>query len=408
MLDDRYGIAMEHHMKRIGTQSSKWDCLPIDDTLPYIALSVADMDFPCSDAIRRAMIKRAELGLYGYTDLPADHEEVVSRWLAHTHGWDVAPENIVSAHRIVQVVSLLVARLTNMGDGVALFSPSYSPLERAISLNDRTVNHIDLKLEDGKYTLDRAEAEKILSHSRALLLINPHNPTGKVWTEDELSWIASTCRKYDLFIMTDDIHAEFVNEGHVHTFIASLPDATDRAFTFTSPAKAFNIPGLETTHVTVHNEHLRNALKSELDRAGFHNPSFFSDVATRAAYEQSAEWLAAVRGQIQQNIDATRRFCEKTPGLTMIEPEGTYLVWIDARATGLTEDEIHEHWYENCHVVPSLGTSFGPKYGGFIRLNVATEASALAEVFDRLTNPWTPSRRRRRTPLRPQFERTTT
>lgn len=290
----------------------------------------------------------------------------------------------MSAHRIVQVLALILHLHTQPGDGVVLFTPSYSPLEHAIGLNGRTARRVPLVEVGSRYHLDRSATEDALKDARALLLVNPHNPVGKVWTEDELSWLADAAAARDVLILSDDVHADFAHPGHRHRFLLDVaPQAGSRTYLFTSPAKTFNIPGLETTHVVVPDPGLRDQLTRALRAAGFHNPSFFSDAATRAAYRESDDWLTKVKGIVATNLDVLRETVEAFDGVRLIEPEGTFLAWVDATAAG-TEAELRRFITDQSHVVPSFGTDFGPEYDGYLRVNLACSEAQFREAMSRL------------------------
>lgn len=366
------------------SQASKWRPLPHDPVLPWIPLSVADMDIPCSPAIVEAVVERARQGFYTYTDLPDDHTEIVVARLRELHGWDLPGEHVLSAQRIVQMVALALRSFTEPGDGVLLFTPSYGPLERAIELNHRRAVRIPLVLRGGGYELDRGAVADALPHVTAALLVNPHNPVGKVWTRDELTWLAAGFCEHDVLVLSDDVHAEFVRAGHRHHFLAQLDDGiAARSITFTSPAKSFNIPGLETTHAIIPDGELRRRMRHELLAAGFHNPSYFSHVATRAAYQSSDGWLAEVSAVVESNLARLRTTVAGLDNHALIEPEGTFLAWIDARPS--SEEALQRLWGAGAHLAPSYGTDFGAEYVGFLRINLATPVEVFAEAMTRLS-----------------------
>ncbi len=342
------------------------------------------MDIRCAPAIVEAVVQRAREGVYGYTDLPGDHTAVVVARLRQEHGWDVPDEHVVSAQRIVQMVALALRSSTEPGDGVLLFTPSYGPLERAIELNQRRPVRVPLLLQSGSYGLDRRAVAEALPHVAAALLVNPHNPVGKVWTRDELMWLAARFRQHNVLVLSDDVHMDFVRAGHRHHFLAQLDDGVaDRSITFTSPAKSFNILGLETTHAIIPNDALRRRMRHELQAGGFHNPSFFSDVATRAAYQHSATWLDDVRGIVESNLERLRHTLIGLRDHVLIEPEGTFLAWVDARPT--SEEELRRLWGAGAHLAPSYGTDFGPEYAGFLRVNLATPTEIFSQAMSRLS-----------------------
>lgn len=323
----------------------------------------------------------AEFGLYGYTDLPADHAEVVASWLGRVLGAEFEPGHILYANRVVQVFATALRTLTEPGGRVALFTPSYSPLEVTITENGRDTVRLPLLLQDGRYVLDRELVERTLPSVKILLLVNPHNPVGKAWSGAELEWLAAACERHGVLIVSDEVHAAFYWGERSHRFIGEL---VPRSITFTSPAKTFNLPGLEITHVIIPDDELRATIGQAQHAAGFHNPSYMAHSATVAAYDGSSDaWLEETKRTITANLADLRAAVAGWDSISLIEPQATFLAWLDARAVG--DERVLREWFvDRARVYPSFGTDFGPEYDGFLRLNLATPQELFTTALDRL------------------------
>lgn len=373
---------------RFGTDSPKWDA---PDVPPGgIAASVADMDFPCSEPIRRAMAERAELGVFGYTVLAADHFDVVSRFLAYQHGWAVPTEQMLYCNRVVQALYLVLEQYTEVGDAVLIHTPAYSPLMTGVQRAGRTLITQPLENSAGKYEIDFEALERSFAAGvRIFLFVNPHNPTGRVWTTEEMRQIADLCHKYSVLIFSDDVHADFVRPGYQHTFISSLDEGTaNRTITCTSPGKTFNVPGLEITHLIIPHPQMRREIRALSGAVGFHNPSFFASAVTRAAYEDSLPWLISLRSYLEDNLELLlRTFETEMPQLQVTPPEGTYLAWV--RGTGeFSAPEILEKLARDAQISVSPGTNYGKEFGSFFRINYAMPRSVLQKLLDQLCSSY--------------------
>ncbi|MNJ53143.1 Cystathionine beta-lyase PatB [compost metagenome] len=244
-----------------------------------------------------------------------------------------------------------------------------------------------LQFVRGRYEIDFEDMEQRMRQGvKIVLLISPHNPVGRVWTRAELERIASLCVKYDALIVSDDIHADFIHEGHEHTVIAKLSEeAANRSIICTSPGKTFNLASLEIANIIIPNERIRERFKEGLQQAGIHNPTFFAVPALELAYTMCDDWLRALREYLTDNIAFTKSFIkERMPELTVIEPEGTYLLWVDCRAVDTTESGLKQWIEQIARVSVSFGCSFGVDGEGFIRINIATPRSVLQAALERI------------------------
>lgn len=414
---------------RFGTDSAKWDGARAAYGDGVIALSVADMDIPAPASVTAAVTERARSGLYGYTDLPDDHFAAVRDWLAERHGWAPDPGHLLYASRIVEAVPLMLRLWTAPGDGVLVHTPGYQPLREAVTSNGRRVVESPLRYREGRYEMDFDQMAAAVTEQgvTATLLCSPHNPTGRVWSRAELERFAEFAVRHDLLVVSDDVHADFTGpaftedrgphgrggsrphgspprgtadapplRGRPHTFLASLgKDIAARTVTATSPGKTFNLAGLEIATLIVDDPERRTRLAAALRAAGLHNPTFFAAAALRAGYREGA-WLDRLGGYLTGNLALLRdTVAEELPAVRMVEPEGTYLAWLDlsrlraAADDAAAEAEPAETIARRAGVVLSAGSSFGAAYRDFARINLATPRPLLAEALDRLTRPHT-------------------
>ena len=374
-------------VSRFGTNCAKWDGMAETMGKDMLALSVADMDLRTPQAVIDKMTEMAQHGIYGYTDPFASYYQAVQRWVDSAYGWSVPEEWIVFCPRIVQAVSLVVQQFTEKGDRILIHTPAYQPIAKTVTLNERLLVESPLLREQGKYVIDFEDMEQRMREGvKLVLLCSPHNPIGRVWTREELERIAELCCRYDALIVSDDIHADFIHEGHEHTIIAKLSEeVAQRSIICTSPGKTFNLASLEIANIIIPNERLRDHFKMSLQQAGIHNPTFFAIPALEVAYTECDDWLISVRGYIDDNIAFTRSFfAEHFPELSIDKPEGTYLLWVDCTALSAKEEELKRWLEQEARINVSWGTSFGPGGEGFIRLNVATPRALLAEALNRM------------------------
>lgn len=374
-------------VSRFGTNCAKWDGMAQSMGSDMIALSVADMDLPAPPMVVDKVAEAARHGIYGYTDPFPPYFEAVRTWLDKAYDWQVEPDWIVFCPRIIQAVSVIIQKFTEIGDQVLIHTPVYQPVAKAVTLNDRILVESPLILTHGRYEIDFEDMERRMREGvKMILLISPHNPVGRVWTRDELERMAELCIRYDALIVSDDIHADFIHEGHEHTVIAKLSEeVANRSIICTSPGKTFNLASLEIANIIIPNDELRGRFKHGLLQAGIHNPTFFSVPALEVAYTSCDEWLTELRAYIKDNIAYARAFiADHMPELSVIGPEGTYLLWIDCTAVSSHEKDLVEWIQEKARVSVSFGSSFGPGGEGFIRVNVATPRQILQEGLERL------------------------
>ena len=355
-----------------------------EDTLPFW---IADMDFKVADCITDALRDRVEHGIYGYSDTGVSYFRALAGWEKKHFNWDIRPEWLIKTPGVVPAINIAIKALTEENDAVLINQPVYHPFHAAVTQNNRKLINSPLILKDGHYEIDFADLEeKIKTHKvKAAVLCSPHNPVGRVWSKEELRTYAEICRKYNIAVICDEIHADFVFKGHKHIPFASVSkDAADRSVTCTAPSKTFNIAGLQTSNILIPNESIRNKFKAVLDSFGYERPNVMGIIAAEAAY-RGEEWLAAVWEYIENNLAFIKKFLAgRLPKMKLIEPEGTYLLWIDCNAYDITDKELENKLLYDAKLWLDMGSMFGPKGNKFFRFNIACPKSILEKGLGQL------------------------
>lgn len=371
------------------------DCLKFDaavrrgrpaDVLP---LWVADMDFPTAPAIIDALQQRVRHGIFGYSEADPDrYHAVLDHWFTKRHGWHIEKDWLVQTPGVVFALATAVKAFTKPGDTVLLQQPVYYPFSEVIVDNRRKRVSSDLVLKDGHYEIDFADVEqKIVDNDvKLFLLCSPHNPVGRVWTRDELTRLGDICLRHHVIVVADEIHEDFVWPGHTHLPFASLGEAyAQQAIVCTSPSKTFNIAGLQVSNIFIANPDLRIRFKKEIDRAGYSQLNTLGLTASEAAYTAGEPWLDELKRYIKGNIDFLAAYtADHLPQLTLIQPEGTYLLWLDFRQLGLSEPEREDLLLHRAKLWLDSGAIFGKVGAGFERINVACPRSTLEQALTQL------------------------
>ena len=356
-----------------------------EDVLP---LWGADMDFETSSYIEDALTERVKEGIFGYSDVQTPYFEIIRDWMIRHHDWEPQEKWLIKTPGVVFALAMAVKAYTDPGDKVLLQQPVYYPFSEVITDNGREVVSNDLVLtEDGTYKIDFADFEqKIIANGiKLFLLCSPHNPVGRVWTKEELEKIGDICVKHGVTVVSDEIHNDFIWEG-THTVFAGIKkEFADISVTCTSPSKTFNLASMLISNIFIPNQILRRKFRKEMDRAGISQLSVLGLVATEAAYAHGDEWYAAMKNYVRDNIAFARAYVEENlPGVRMIDTQGTYLIWLDFRQTGLTIEQLdHKIIYEAGLWLDS-GKIFGKTGEGFERINVACPRAVLQEALDRI------------------------
>ena len=342
------------------------------DILPFW---VADMDFRAPAPVIDALKVRAEHGIFGYTQVKDDYFAVLQNWFRTRHDWTVERRELILTPGVVFAIATAIRAFTIKGDAVLIQQPVYYPFANMIRQNERVIVDNPLRLIEGRYEIDFADFEqKIIEHRvKLFILCSPHNPVGRVWTRAELEQIAAVCLRHNVIVVADEIHEEFVRPGFRHIPFASLSEeAAAITVTCTSPSKTFNLAGLQISNIFIRNTQLRRRFKEELGRTGYDEPNTLGLTGAKVAYEHGAEWLTQLLAYIEENHARTKSFlAAHLPKVQIIEPEGTYLLWLDFRAYGLSDEALNEKIIREARLWLDDGPIFGAGGSGFQRINIA-------------------------------------
>ncbi len=377
---------------RSGTQSLKWGSLlaKAESDFAPLSLSVADMDFPCAQPIIDALHRRVERQIFGYSDYNAPEvRAVVQHWYAQRFDWQINAEHIVFSPGVVPAIAFLIHALTAPGDGVIIQRPVYYPFTASIENSGRRVVNNPLRYEHGAYTMDYADLEQKLANpaNKGLLLCSPHNPVGRVWTADELRQVVAIAQKYDKWIICDEIHSDLVRRGVQHQPLLKLcPDYAEHIIVCTAPSKTFNLAGMQMSNIIIPNEQYRRKWHAiTYNEFGIAMAGPMGIAAMMAAYTEGAGWLEQVLDYVDGNVEFTRQFLEqRLPKAHLVEPEGTYLLWIDLRAYCKDANELERKMLKEAGVVLDEGYIFGEEGIGFERINAACPRSVLQACLERM------------------------
>ncbi|MGH1578797.1 MalY/PatB family protein [Planktotalea sp.] len=348
---------------------------------------VADMDFRVAPSILSALEKRALHGVFGYEAVPDGLIPALRSWLLTRHGWQVEPPDILRAPNVLNSISMALNLFTKAGDGVIVQPPVFFDFKDILEENGRRMVENPLLLIAGRYEMDFAGLETLASDpaTKMLFMCNPQNPVGRVWSKDELLRLGGICRKHGVLVVADEIHGDITLGGHAYTPFASISDTdADNSITCLSPAKSFNIASCCSAFTVVPNPERRRAFMAENSRLTVNKNNAFASVAMQAAYESGAAWLDAAIGYIEGNLALVRARVEPVPEVTLIEPEGTFLLWLDFRALGLAPDDLTQFLREQAGWAITRGIAFGESGAGFARLNIACRRARLDQALGAL------------------------
>lgn len=379
----------EEIIDRTGTSCLKYDFgierKGRDDLIP---LWVADMDFRLPDEILMEIKKRVDHGIFGYTDLKPEYKNSVCRWFRERHGWNVNPDWITVTPGVVYAIATAVKAFTEKGDAVIIQQPVYYPFSECVVDNGRKLVNSQLIYENGRYYMDYEDFErKIVEHNvRLFLLCNPHNPVGRVWTKEELERIGSICKKHDVLIFADEIHCDITYSGVKHIPFASLSqEISDCAIVGTSPSKTFNLAGLQVSNIIIPNENLRRRFRKENAACGYSQANVLGLVACKAAYDLGEPWYRELLVYLEGNLRFIRDYLKRyLPQIRLVEPEGTYLVWLDFSELHLHYKQLEKLIVEEAGLWLDPGIIFGKETALFERINIACPRAILETAMERL------------------------
>ncbi len=378
-------------MDRRNTDSLKYDCairrgMP-EDVLP---LWVADMDFKTVPEVSEALADKAMHGIFGYSEPDEKYFDAIEGWFTKHFGWTPDRRKIVLSCSVIFSLCNLIEAVTEPGDGIIINQPVYYPFGESIRDNGRKLVNSGLLYRDGHYFIDFDDFEKKIVENdvKLYILCNPHNPVGRVWTRDELKKLSDICLKHKVFVVSDEIHADFVYPGHEFVSYATLgEEVLENAAICTSASKTFNLAGLHNANTYIFDNSVRRRFKEIQNKKGYSQSNIMGIVACRAAYTYGEEWHDELLAYLKGNIDYVRRFlAENIPGIRLVEPEGTYLIWLDCSGLGLTDQELNRKVVHEAGLWLDAGNIFGKDGEQFERVNIACPRKILEEAMERLKN----------------------
>ena len=356
---------------------------------------VADMDFRTPDAVIQELVKRSQHGIFGYTDPDAQYKATLQKWFNQHHNWQVEGKELSITPGVVFALAAAVRAFTQPGEAVLIQQPVYYPFSEVIRTNNRQLINSPLVYENGSYHIDFADfEEKIKAHKvKLFILCSPHNPVGRVWSREELVRMAEICLSNEVIIVSDEIHHEFVRPGHKHTVLASISEEiAQNTVTCTAPSKTFNLAGLQVSNIFIKNDSLRRRFRDEVAAVGYSQPNSLGLFACQAAYAHGEQWLTELKAYLESNYQKAKALlAEKMPKVHLVEPQGTYLIWLDFRAYNLSDEKLDDIIIHHANLWLDSGHIFGPDGSGFQRINTACPwavlekgLNSLAEAFKEL------------------------
>lgn len=351
---------------------------------------VADMDFKVAPSIVEAIIDKANHGVFGYVGgYYEDYYRIVQGWFKKRHSVDINKEWIVVGDTVGATLNRIIRTFTKPNEKIIIQTPVYPPFHSSIKKNGRAIIYNPLKFDGKKYVMDYENLEeKIDSDTKLMILCSPHNPVGRVWTKKELLRLSQICIKYNIILVSDEIHSDIIYRNSKHTMIHKISDKIrERSIICTSPHKSFNIAGLQISNTIIPNETIRKRYKRSLEDEGIIKPNIFGLIALMAAYENGEKWLDDLIVYLENNIDFIEEFINTNiPSIRFVRPEGTFLVWLDLNNLNLTEVQLQQLVFDKAKIVLNLGHSYGHEGKGFVRLNFACPRPILEEGLSKFKN----------------------
>ena len=368
------------------------DCLKYDNVMEIfgteeiLPMWIADMDFKTPDFIVNAIRKRLDHELLGYSYCCRRWKPAIRSWVSRRYGWEINDEEIGFVGGIVPAISFALQCFTKVGDKVMIQPPVYHPYHHVTHDLERTLVMNPLKLVDGQFEIDFVEFEEKVKDCKLFLLCNPHNPGGRVWKKEELARMCEICAKYNVLVISDEIHCDMALKGYKHVPFATCCDkAKDICITFMAASKTFNIAGLKSSYHVIHNENIRNQYHEFLRKSELDTAHVFATGPVATAYEQGEEWLEQMLEYVEANIDFMEQYLkDNMPKMGMIRPQASYLVFLDARGLGLPHDELVEFFIREAKVGMNDGAMFGEQGSGYMRMNLGCPRSVLEKALNQI------------------------
>ncbi|WP_428898347.1 cystathione beta-lyase [Parelusimicrobium proximum] len=373
---------------RLGTGSIKYNMKGLGKPEDVIPMWVADMDFKTAPAITQALEQTARQGIYGYTYADSEYDMALCNWYKTRFAWPVMPGWNVQVPSVIFAIFAAVKALTKERDSVIICQPVYHPFENIIKASGRNLVVSELQYITGKYQIDFEDFEQqiIKNNVKMFILCSPHNPIGRVWTKDELAKLGEICLRHNVYIISDEIHSDLVLSGHKHTPLASISDdIANITLTCTAPTKTFNLAGIQASNIIIKNAEIKEKFIKERDNTGFHALNMMAIAATHAAYTQGGEWLSELLKYLEANVKfLSDTLARLNCGVSLVKPEGTYLMWLDCRALGLSDDALDTFFTNKAKLWLNRGDMFGLGGSGFMRMNIACPCETMKLAMERL------------------------
>lgn len=354
-----------------------------------LSLWVADMDFRAPKEVIDALVKASTHGIFGYSDTKETYFNSLHDWYLERFDWKLKASWLVKAPGVVFAIYNAITALTQKGDAVMIQKPVYYPFSSAILDNERQLVNNSLVYENGSYRMDLEDFEKKIvdHHVKMFILCSPHNPVGRVWTKEELTCLGDICLKHNVIVVADEIHADFVFSGYKHTIFADIkPAFSDICITCTAPSKTFNLAGLQISNIFISNVEMRKKFKKQIVKTGYSQLNTMGLIANDAAYTYGRDWLEQLKKYLEANLTYLRDFIKRNiPGVKLVEPEGTYLVWLDFHGLHLNEEEKEELVLRKAKLWLDGGSMFGEEGIGFERINIACPRKILEKALNQLS-----------------------
>jgi cystathionine beta-lyase len=378
----------DQNISRAGTASEKWDGrLATFGRADVMPLWVADMDFAAPPAVTEALLARSQHPIYGYTLADAAVYDSLISWLYEQHGWRVERDWIVLTPGVVPSIYAAVQALTQSNQAVIVQPPVYPPFFAAVTTHGRTLLENPLRFDGERYRMDVEHLERCAQQgAKLLLLCSPHNPVGRVWQPDELAAVLDVARRYQLIVFSDEIHADLIYPGYRHTPLATLAGEGDRIMTSVSPSKTFNLAGLGLSALIIEDAGLRRQMVDAFAQLHIQVLNPFSLTAFVTAYQQGGAWRDALMQYLRDTRDEVIAYLAQTiPKIRPVVPEGTYLMWLDCRALGLSDEALRDFFVRDCALGMNAGAAFGLAGSGYMRLNLASPRSVIMTALERVS-----------------------
>ena len=382
------------YVERRNTRSIKWDgCnakFGVDPAVEMLPMWIADMDFRAPEEVVKTVAERAEHGVYGYIiNRPDSFPQTMQNWIRKRYHWEAKPEWILFTPGVIPGFNIAYQTFTQPGDGIIVQTPIYYPFMDGIRNNGRKMVVNQLIEMDGYWTMDFDLLEQQVKDpaNKILIMANPHNPTGRCWTREELERLGNLCADNDVLLICDEIHADLIMPEATYCSMGTISEKIRQNTIFHyAPSKTFNLAGLQTAYVVIPNEEIRSRFEQGLTANRIFNMNWFGQVATEVAYDQCEDYVAGLCSYVSANMDYMAAYLrEHLPQLKMRKSEGTYMVWVDFRGTGMTTEEIEHFISHKAHIGVDMGTWFGPGGEGWLRFNLACPRCLVEKAMQMLT-----------------------